>query len=34
MVMRKISGPKWEKMAETIMCVPHKKIFDSSHGGG
>jgi len=33
-MLRKISGPKWEKMAETIMCIPHQKMFESSHGGG
>jgi hypothetical protein len=34
MRLRKISGPKWEKIAETIKCILHQKIFDSSYGGG
>jgi hypothetical protein len=34
MMLRKISGPKWEKMAETLKGIPHQKIFDSSYGGG
>jgi len=33
MMLRKISGPKWEKMAETIRCIPHQKMFESSRGG-